>query len=48
LRRNAAIAMGNSGQREFLPILEKMSADDDQVVAESAQWAIEQVRNPAK
>src|SRR6202034_572431 len=35
LRRNAAISMGNSGKREFLPILEKMSVDEDQAVAES-------------
>src|SRR5580704_13496240 len=48
LRRNAAISMGNSGKSEFLPILEKMSADEDQAVAESAQWAIEQLRNSAK
>jgi epoxyqueuosine reductase len=39
LRRNAAIAMGNSGNREFLPILEKLAGDPDQSVAESAQWA---------
>jgi epoxyqueuosine reductase len=39
LRRNAAIAMGNSGNREFLLLLEKMTADEDQAVAESALWA---------
>jgi epoxyqueuosine reductase len=39
LRRNAAIAMGNSGNREFLPQLEKMAADQNQAVAESARWA---------
>jgi epoxyqueuosine reductase len=40
LRRNAAIAMGNSGEREFLPVLEKLSSDEDEVVAESAAWAV--------
>ena len=40
LRRNAAIAMGNSGERKFLPLLEKLAADEDKDVAESAQWAI--------
>jgi len=40
LRRNAVIAMGNSGERKFLPVLEKLSADDDEIVQESAAWAI--------
>jgi epoxyqueuosine reductase len=39
LRRNAAIAMGNSGNQEFLPLLEKMTADEDTNVADSAHWA---------
>jgi epoxyqueuosine reductase len=39
LRRNAAIAMGNSGNRKFLPLLEKLAADEDAIVAESAAWA---------
>jgi epoxyqueuosine reductase len=43
LRRNAAIAMGNSGDRRFVPVLKKLLADDDVVVAESAQWAIKQL-----
>jgi epoxyqueuosine reductase len=40
VRRNAAIAMGNSGNREFVPVLEKLREDDDSVVAESAAWAL--------
>jgi epoxyqueuosine reductase len=39
LRRNSAIAMGNSGNKEFLPLLDQLAADEDQTVAESAQWA---------
>jgi len=39
LRRNAVIAMGNSGEREFLPLLNELAADEDKVVAESAAWA---------
>jgi epoxyqueuosine reductase len=39
LRRNAVIAMGNSGDRKFLPLLGKLATDDDEVVAESAAWA---------
>jgi epoxyqueuosine reductase len=40
LRRNAVIAMGNSADRKFIPLLEKLAADEDEVVAESAVWAI--------
>ena len=47
LRRNAAIAMGNSGDRRFLPMLEQLRADDDPIVADSARWAVEQLATPA-
>ena len=40
LRRNAVIAMGNSRQRRFIPQLEKLAADEDAVVSESARWAL--------
>jgi epoxyqueuosine reductase len=39
IRRNAAIAMGNSGDEKLLPALDKMGADEDEVVAEAARWA---------
>ncbi len=39
LRRNAVIAMGNSDNRQFIPVLEKLTADEDPVVVESARWA---------
>jgi epoxyqueuosine reductase len=39
LRRNAIIAMGNSEDRRFLPVLEKLAKDEDEVVRESAIWA---------
>ena len=39
LRRNVAIAMGNSGRREFLPALDALQVDEDESVAESARWA---------
>jgi epoxyqueuosine reductase len=44
LRRNLAIAMGNSGQSRFLPILRQWSADTDPVVADAARWAIQSLR----
>jgi epoxyqueuosine reductase len=40
LRRNAVIAMGNSGNSKFTSILEKLSSDPDPVVAEHATWAL--------
>jgi len=40
LRRNAVNAMGNSGDQRFLPLLERLAADEDGVVAESAAWAV--------
>jgi epoxyqueuosine reductase len=43
LRRNVAIAMGNSGNREFIPQLTKMAADKDTVVADHAQWALDKL-----
>jgi len=39
LRRNVAIAMGNSGEERFMPVLEELSRDEDEVVAEHARWA---------
>ncbi len=43
LRRNVAIAMGNSGLAEFLPRLREWRASDDQTVADAAAWAIAQI-----
>jgi epoxyqueuosine reductase len=40
LRRNAVVAMGNSGDPRFVPALEKLAADEDPVLAEHARWAI--------
>ena len=39
LLRNAAIAMGNSGSGDFIPLLDKLSQDEDESVAETARWA---------
>lgn len=45
LRRNAVIAMGNSENRQFLPLLEELVLDEDESVADSARWAITCLRN---
>jgi epoxyqueuosine reductase len=38
--RNAAIAAGNSGCTELVPMLETLTGDADEVVAEAAAWAL--------
>lgn len=40
LRRNAVIAMGNSGDQKFVPTLKKLSKDPDPIVAQHARWAL--------
>jgi epoxyqueuosine reductase len=41
LRRNAVIAMGNSGGEEFVPALQALVQDADSLVAEHAKWALD-------
>jgi epoxyqueuosine reductase len=41
--RNAAIAAGNSGSAALVAPLRKLVKDDDPVVAEAAQWALDQL-----
>jgi epoxyqueuosine reductase len=43
LHRNVAIAMGNSGEARFLSQLEEWSGSEDEVLAESAQWALTRI-----
>ena len=40
LRRNAVIAMGNSGDKKFMPTLKKLCEDSDTLVAKHARWAM--------
>jgi epoxyqueuosine reductase len=42
--RNAAIAAGNSGRAELVPVLERLCGDEDPVVAEAASWAVGRLR----
>jgi epoxyqueuosine reductase len=39
IRRNASIAMGNSRNKKFLPVLDQLATDQDETVSESARWA---------
>ena len=43
LNRNVAIAMGNSREERFLPQLRAWSQTSDEVLAEAARWAIQQI-----
>jgi epoxyqueuosine reductase len=43
LRRNAAIAMGNSGQERFAPWLEKWPAAADEGLRTAARWALKKL-----
>ena len=47
LRRNAVIAMGNSGNQEFVPLLDRLAedCDEDESIADSARWAANELRN---
>lgn len=43
LRRNLAVAMGNSGDPRHRATLERWAADADELVREHAQWALERL-----
>ncbi|MFI5345027.1 MAG: tRNA epoxyqueuosine(34) reductase QueG [Elusimicrobiota bacterium] len=40
LLRNALLAMGNSGQARFLPVLERFATEADELIAEQARWSL--------
>jgi epoxyqueuosine reductase len=42
--RNAAIAAGNSGLAELAPVLRRLTRDEDPVVAEAAEWALDRLQ----
>jgi epoxyqueuosine reductase len=44
LLRNAAIALGNLGDKRALPVLETARRDPEEVIREAAAWAITQIR----
>lgn len=45
LKRNVAVAMGNSGDKRFVPQLERMVSDEDAAVAKHAHWALNQLQS---
>jgi epoxyqueuosine reductase len=44
IRRNAVVAMGNSGNSQFLPVLADLTRDEDGVISEHARWAENKLR----
>jgi epoxyqueuosine reductase len=42
--RNVCVAMGNSGNRDFIPLLETLLGDAEALVQEHAAWALAQLR----
>jgi len=44
LRRNALVALGNVGDASHEPLLERFAADDDELLAEHAAWALAELR----
>jgi epoxyqueuosine reductase len=43
IRRNAVIAMGNSGELRFLPALTRLLEDEDDTVNHAAAWAVKKL-----
>jgi epoxyqueuosine reductase len=43
LMRNVAVAMGNSGHREYISELERLAESDDPNLAEHARWAMQRL-----
>ncbi|MEL7206274.1 MAG: tRNA epoxyqueuosine(34) reductase QueG, partial [Pseudomonadota bacterium] len=43
--RNVAYAIGNSGRADLLPVAQGLVNDADDVVADAARWAVEQLRD---
>jgi epoxyqueuosine reductase len=43
LKRNVAVAMGNSGNKEFIPYLQEIADNPDPVIARHAAWALKKL-----
>ncbi|MCX8108120.1 MAG: tRNA epoxyqueuosine(34) reductase QueG, partial [Verrucomicrobiae bacterium] len=44
LIRNACVAIGNVGGPDAIPTLQKLAAANDAIIADHAQWALNQIR----
>lgn len=45
-RRNAAIAMGNSGETNYIPLLKRAADDADPLIRDAALWGLKRLENP--
>ena len=45
--RNVAIAMGNSGDPRYRPVLEALAASEDAMIATHAGWALTRLEESA-
>ncbi len=45
LLRNVSVALGNTGDKTALPVLEKAATDQQPLIAEHARWAIQQIES---
>jgi epoxyqueuosine reductase QueG len=43
LRRNALVAAGNVGGRELVPVVEGYAASGDEILRETAAWALARI-----
>jgi epoxyqueuosine reductase len=44
MQRNALVALGNAGDDDHLPLLDRYAAGDDELLADHAAWAAERIR----
>jgi epoxyqueuosine reductase len=42
--RNVCVAMGNSGNTAFIPLLETLTDDEEALIREHAAWALSRLR----
>jgi epoxyqueuosine reductase len=45
LLRNVCVAMGNSGNTAFMPLLESLLDDEEALIREHAAWALARLRD---
>jgi len=46
LRRNAAIALGNTGDAKYIPVLARVMEDPEEIVREYSAWALGRIGGP--
>jgi epoxyqueuosine reductase len=48
LKRNALVALGNTGDAEHTQLAESYAGDDDELLREHARWALARIRERAR